>query len=69
MTYAERIRQLTDEELACYLIKVQINGVLEFFSCNFGSFGQIAPPGEETQKEMEETMLKLLQQEAPDDKR
>ena len=64
MTNAEKLRQLTDEQLACYLIRIQINSVLDFFADNFG---EIAPPGEETRKELQNAMLKVLQQEAPDD--
>lgn len=64
MTNAEKIRQLTDEELACYLTRIQISSVLDFFADNFG---EIAPPREETRKELQEAILKVLQQEVVDD--
>lgn len=64
MTNAEKIRQLTDEELACYLTRIQISSVLDFFADNFE---EIAPPGEEKRKELKEAILKILQQEVVDD--
>ena len=64
MTNADKIRQMTDEELACYLTRIQIRSVLNFFADNFG---EIEPPVEETRKELKKAMLKILQQEAPDD--
>lgn len=61
MTNAEKLRQLTDEQLAFYLTRFQIRSVIDFCSDNFV---KIPPPEEETRKEMEKAILKLLQQEA-----
>ncbi len=66
MTNAERIRHMTDEELARLLVKVYINSVLDFFEEN-PILGKIEPPGEEEQKEMNSTYLKLLQEKATND--
>lgn len=64
MTNAEKIRQMTDEQLACYLTRIQISSVLDFLAENIG---KIEPPSEETRKKLKEAVLKKLQQEVVDD--
>lgn len=64
MTNAEKIRQMTDEQLACYLTRIQISSVLDFLAENIG---KIESPSEETRKKLKEAVLKILQQEAADD--
>lgn len=65
MTVAEKIRSLTDEELARCLLKHQIASVLEAVKAFSGR--SIDPPTKEQKEKMHQNMLNALKQEAIDD--
>lgn len=63
MTVAEKIRSLTDEELARWLTKLCIDYVALFFKTNYQS-ANFNLPTEEQRNEMSEGFLESLKQEA-----
>ena len=62
MTVSDKIRSLTDEELARYLLKCQIASVLEAVKRFTGI--SIDPPTKEQKEKMHQNMLNALKQEA-----
>ena len=65
MTVAEKIRSLTDEQLAAYLLRYQIASVLEAVKVFAGI--DIDPPSKEQKEKMRQNILNELKQEVIDD--
>lgn len=63
MTVSEKIRSLTDEELARWLGNLCIDYVEQFFKANFIP-SMLKPPTKEQRKELFENFLEILRQEA-----
>lgn len=63
MTVGDKIRSLTDEELARWLVNLRIDYVEQFFKANFIP-SMFKPPTKEQRKELFENLLEILRREA-----